>query len=180
MSPQIYANSENRLWIEHWDKILIFYWISLGHFVTLTVRVFAVEKGWHIALCSPVPLLLPFLYFLSPPPCLIQFLPSESDYCQVANKKEMVIFKTRYSALSVWSFRLILLKSVSSHLPFPRWPLNSPLFGLGRSPGEGNDYPLHYSCLENSMDRGTWQATVHGLTKSWTWPKHTYRQAALP
>ena len=40
--------------------------------------------------------------------------------------------------------------------------------GLGRSPGEGNGYPLQYSGLENSMDRGTWQATVHGVTKSWT------------
>ena len=40
--------------------------------------------------------------------------------------------------------------------------------GLGRSPGEGNDYPLQYSGLENSMDRGTWQATVHGVTKNWT------------
>ena len=40
--------------------------------------------------------------------------------------------------------------------------------GLGRSPEEGNGYPLQYSCLENSMDRGTWQATVHGVTKSWT------------
>ena len=38
--------------------------------------------------------------------------------------------------------------------------------GLGRSPGEGNVYPLQYSCLENSMDRGAWQATVHGVTKS--------------
>ena len=31
--------------------------------------------------------------------------------------------------------------------------------GLGRSPGEGNGYPLQYSCLENSMDKGVWQAT---------------------
>ena len=36
--------------------------------------------------------------------------------------------------------------------------------GLGRSPGEGNGNPLQYSCLENSMDRGTWWATVHGVT----------------
>ena len=36
--------------------------------------------------------------------------------------------------------------------------------GLGRSPGEGSGYPLQYSCLENSMDRGAWQATVHGVT----------------
>ena len=39
---------------------------------------------------------------------------------------------------------------------------------LGRSPGEGNPYPLQYSCLQNSMDRGAWQATVHGVSKSRT------------
>ena len=38
--------------------------------------------------------------------------------------------------------------------------------GLGRSPGEGNGNPLQYSCLENPVDRGTWQATVHGVTES--------------
>ena len=40
--------------------------------------------------------------------------------------------------------------------------------GLGRSPGEGNGNPLQYSCLENSMDGGAWQATVHGVAKSQT------------
>ena len=40
--------------------------------------------------------------------------------------------------------------------------------GLGRSPGEGNGYPLQYSCLENLIDRGTWWATVHGVAKSQT------------
>ena len=39
--------------------------------------------------------------------------------------------------------------------------------GSEKSPGEGNGYPLQYSCLENSMDRGAWWATVHGVTKSW-------------
>ena len=39
---------------------------------------------------------------------------------------------------------------------------------LRRSPGEGNGYPLQYSGLENSMDRGAWWATVHGVTKRWT------------
>ena len=38
----------------------------------------------------------------------------------------------------------------------------------GRSLGEGNGYPLQYSCLENSMDRGARQVTVHGVTKSQT------------
>ena len=40
--------------------------------------------------------------------------------------------------------------------------------GLGRSTGEGDGNPLQYSCLENSMDRGAWRATVHGFTKSQT------------
>ena len=40
--------------------------------------------------------------------------------------------------------------------------------GLGRSPGEGNDNALQYSCLENSMDREAWQATSYGVTKSRT------------
>ena len=38
----------------------------------------------------------------------------------------------------------------------------------GRSPGEGNGYPLQHSCLEKSMDRGAWRASVHGITKSQT------------
>ena len=37
--------------------------------------------------------------------------------------------------------------------------------GSGRSLGEGNGNPLQYSCLENPMTRGTWQATVHGVTR---------------
>ena len=37
--------------------------------------------------------------------------------------------------------------------------------GLGRSPGGGNGNPLQYSCLKNSMDRGAWQAAVHGVHK---------------
>ena len=40
--------------------------------------------------------------------------------------------------------------------------------GLERSAGEGNGYPLQYSCLENSMDRGAWWAAVHGVGKSRT------------
>ena len=38
--------------------------------------------------------------------------------------------------------------------------------GLGRSPGEENGNPSQDSCLENAMDRGAWQATVHGVTNS--------------
>ena len=52
--------------------------------------------------------------------------------------------------------------------------------GLGRSPGVEDGNPLQYSCLEKSMDRGAWWATVHGVTKSQTQlsrhppPSHTH------
>ena len=43
-----------------------------------------------------------------------------------------------------------------------------PIPGSGRSPGGGHGYPLQYSCLENPHGRGAWQATIHGIAKSWT------------
>ena len=42
------------------------------------------------------------------------------------------------------------------------------ILGLGRSPEEAKGHPLQYSGLENPMDRGTWQAAVHGVPKVWT------------
>ena len=44
----------------------------------------------------------------------------------------------------------------------------SSITGLGRSPAEENIYPLQYSCLENSMERGAWRATIHWVTKNQT------------
>jgi len=43
--------------------------------------------------------------------------------------------------------------------------------GSGRSSGEGNGSPLHYSCLGNPMNRGAWRATFHGITKTQIQPK---------
>ena len=51
--------------------------------------------------------------------------------------------------------------------------------GSGRSPGEGNGNPLQCPCLENSMDRGAWRATVHGVAKSWTRQSDFHLQAVL-
>ena len=50
------------------------------------------------------------------------------------------------------------------------------ILGSGRSPWEGTGNLLQYSCLENAMDRGTWQAIVHGVAKNWTWlsDSHTH------
>ena len=52
------------------------------------------------------------------------------------------------------------------------WPANAgdirdvgSIPGLGRFPGEGNGNPVQYSCLENPIDRRTWQATVHGIAR---------------
>ena len=50
----------------------------------------------------------------------------------------------------------------------PWWLSSRDLPGLNRSHGEGNGNPFQYSCLENPMDRGTWQATVYCVAKSWT------------
>ena len=47
--------------------------------------------------------------------------------------------------------------------------------GLGRASGEENGNPLQYSYLENSMDRGVWRVTDHGVTKSWTWLSNRIR-----
>ena len=51
--------------------------------------------------------------------------------------------------------------------------------GWGRSLGEGNGNPLQYSCLEDPMDRGAWQATDHGTTENWTWLRLNHHYAIL-
>ena len=55
----------------------------------------------------------------------------------------------------------------------------SSILGLGRSPGEENGNPVQYSCLENSMDRGAWQATVHGLAKESDMTEHIARSSKI-
>ena len=57
--------------------------------------------------------------------------------------------------------------SVVKNLPANERDLGS-IPGSGRSSGEGNGYPFQYSCLENSMDGGACQATVHGVAQIWT------------
>ena len=89
------------------------------------------------------------------------------------------------SVLITWCFdyyRFVVLSEVGMILGLPRCtvvknlPANAGdtrdvglIPGSGRSPRLGNDNPLQYSCLENSMGRGAWRAKVHGVTKSWTW-----------
>ena len=51
--------------------------------------------------------------------------------------------------------------------------------GLGRPPGGGNGYTLQYSCLENPKDRGSWRATVHGITKESDAAGHTHTRVCM-
>ena len=74
----------------------------------------------------------------------------------------------RNVSINLWSSQVALvMKNLHVNAGDIRDPALIP--GSGRSPEEENGYPFKHSCLENPMDRGTWQATVHGVTKSWTW-----------
>ena len=90
---------------------------------------------------------------------------------------------TRYNLATVGYTRLLKIWSLLSTMKVPplcSWASlvvkNPPAnvgdlcssLGWGDSPGERNGNPLQYSCLGNPMDRGAWQATVHGVAKSWT------------
>ena len=61
---------------------------------------------------------------------------------------------------------LLVLKNLPARAGDARDVGSAP--GSGRSSGVGNDTPLQYSCLENSMGRGAWWVAVHGAAKSWT------------
>ena len=67
-----------------------------------------------------------------------------------------------------YSFRAFLVFLTVKNLPAKQDSILGLIPRLGRSPGEARGNPLQYSCLENPMDRGAWQATAHGVSKSWT------------
>ena len=69
--------------------------------------------------------------------------------------------------LHIWDNHSISGGAVVKNLPANAGDLGS-ISGAGRSPGEGNDNLLQYSCLKNSMNRGVWQVTIHRVPKSQT------------
>ena len=109
-------------------------------------------------------------YFLTPPNHLfVAKIHSKVIHIKVHIKKD--------SSDSVTLFVYLLITYWASHaaLVVKNSPVNagdirdvSVIPGLGGSPGVGNGNPRQYSCLENPMDRGTWQATVHRAAQSWT------------
>ena len=78
---------------------------------------------------------------------------------------KMLTFSIEFGYFKQWDF---LSGSVIKNLPANAGDVGS-IPGSGRSPRGGCDSTLQYSCLENSMHRGAWWATVHGVTKSQTW-----------
>ena len=107
----------------------------------------------------------------------MQFVP-HSLLCQ--NSPCLGMLKTRGFLWETTHIKLIIknLKLPLSSFGIPAWLSGKEsacqagyvglIPGLGISHEKGNDNPLQYSCLENPMDRGTWQATVHGVTKGQT------------
>ena len=78
----------------------------------------------------------------------------------------------RYSV--PWGYRLTLIcpdSVVVRNPPASAWETRDVglILGSRRSNGDGNGNPFQYSCLENSIDKWAWWATVHGVSKSWTW-----------
>ena len=98
------------------------------------------------------------------------------------------IFQVLFSLFSFWDpynanihvFNTSLVAQKAKNLPAVR-EIWVQFLAQEDLPGEGNGSPLQYSCLENSMDRGTWQAIVHGFAKSPTWPRnwHFHFQRSL-
>ena len=76
----------------------------------------------------------------------------------------------KLSVVKINIFKASQVALVVKNLPANAGPTRDlgSITGSGRSPGEGNGYPLQYSCLEDSVDRGAWRAVVHGVTKSRT------------
>ena len=76
---------------------------------------------------------------------------------------------TKWSIAKIdWLYSLQLKMEKNKHFMFRRtgdWYLGAVSIHIG----EGNGTPLQYSCLENPMDGGAWQAAVHGVAQSWTW-----------
>ena len=78
-----------------------------------------------------------------------------------------------YSFTQLWDLPLhtifLVASLVAQTVKTPPAIVGDPgsISGSGQSPGEGNGNPLQYSCLEKSMDRGVWRATVHGVAKNW-------------
>ena len=99
----------------------------------------------------------------------------KTGICKVSVVLDVCFYKSIFESIVGWKKFLVF----NHHIGF--YPVGSEgkesasdagildvIPGWGRPPGGGHDNPLQYSCLENSIDRGAWQATVHRVPKSQT------------
>ena len=106
----------------------------------------------------------------------------ETDFNQISTNLNVTSSSWQSHMVLVWELRdLIQIGYILEGFPggavveksLPMHGIAWEVRDMGLIPGsgrrEGNGNPLQYSCLDNPMDRGAWQATVHGVTKSWTW-----------
>ena len=108
----------------------------------------------HLILCCPLLLLL-------------SIFPSIRVFCNELAPR------IKWPSIGVSASGSVLPMNIQDMVLIPPTPRGSDrepglIPGLGRSLGEGNGYPLQHYCLESSMDRGGWQAIIHGVMKSWT------------
>ena len=129
----------------------------------------------HLILCHPL-LLLPSIFssirFFSNESVLHIRWPENITMLQTAPCHLPALWTPPPSTTSPWASVFLPVRGFPDASAVKKSPANAgdvnSIPGLGRSPGEGNGNLLYYSCLENSTDRGTWWATVHGVEKSQT------------
>ena len=113
---------------------------------------------------SPIPLSFPLPISSLPPPPLPTFLLSSSTLLLSSFFLTFWIWLSLYLVMGLpqWLSSRESVYNVGAAVDMSSIP------GSGRSPGGGHGNPLQYSCLENPMDIGAWQATVHRVAKNWT------------
>ena len=103
----------------------------------------------------------------------LEYMPGSLSHCRLI-LPHLSSFEFKKPPILVAQMVRICVQS--KRLGFDPW--------FGKIPGEENVLPLQYSCLENFMDRGAWQDTVHRIAKSWTWQKwlsaHTHTASHKP
>ena len=90
---------------------------------------------------------------------------SQLESCSLKARQHFSLLVPGVHLIKVWPVNILGLPSdsVVKNLPASEGDVGSP--GSGRSAGRGNGNPVQYACLENPMDRGAWQATVHGVAR---------------
>ena len=140
---------------------MMFVFLCLPSFAYLSLDTCLPNRYPHICFIHPLYVIELFLC----PGCWDTF-PSFLNWKSLlifCDQSSMVPFFLPHPTLTHWAS---LVAQTVKRLPTVGDPGSIP--GLGRFPGEGNDNPLQYACLDNPMDGGTWLAIVHGVAKSWT------------